>query len=177
MHRVWLCFVLLCFAAHYSDVIMGTIIATMASHIIGISIVYSTFCPDADQRKHQREFPAQRASNVENVSIWWLRHGGKSCILDCGTLDLSCTVYPMKYAQGLVVLCFALEFIIIHGIISMGYCKKDVTPLLTHWSYVFLALTLTPLGCVTDRGSLVVKYIYYNLPNLICHYCKFYENN
>ena len=24
---------------------------------------------------------------------------------------------------------------------SMGECKKDVTPLLTHWSYVFLALT------------------------------------
>ena len=24
--------------------------------------------------------------------------------------------------------------------ISMGLCKKDVTPLLTHWSYVFLAL-------------------------------------
>ena len=26
-------------------------------------------------------------------------------------------------------------------IISMGYCKKDITPLLSHWSYVFLALT------------------------------------
>ena len=25
--------------------------------------------------------------------------------------------------------------------ISMGQCKKDVTPLLSHWSYVFLALT------------------------------------
>ena len=25
--------------------------------------------------------------------------------------------------------------------ISMGYCKKDVTPLLLHWSYIFLALT------------------------------------
>ena len=25
--------------------------------------------------------------------------------------------------------------------ISMGQCKKDVTPLLTHWSYVILALT------------------------------------
>ena len=24
---------------------------------------------------------------------------------------------------------------------SMGYHKKDVTPLLTHWSYVFFALT------------------------------------
>ena len=49
------------------------------------SIVYS----DADQRKHQRsaslafagnspgtgEFPAQMASYVENVSIWWRLHG------------------------------------------------------------------------------------------------------
>ena len=25
--------------------------------------------------------------------------------------------------------------------ISMGLCKKDITPLLMHWSYVFLALT------------------------------------
>ena len=25
--------------------------------------------------------------------------------------------------------------------ISMGWCKKDVTPLLTHWSYIFPALT------------------------------------
>ena len=25
--------------------------------------------------------------------------------------------------------------------ISMGQCKKDVTPLLMHWSYIFLALT------------------------------------
>ena len=24
---------------------------------------------------------------------------------------------------------------------SMGWCNKDITPLLTHWSYVFLALT------------------------------------
>ena len=26
-------------------------------------------------------------------------------------------------------------------LISMGWYKKDVTPVLTHWSYVFLALT------------------------------------
>ena len=25
--------------------------------------------------------------------------------------------------------------------ISMGKCKKDVTPLLMHWSYIFFALT------------------------------------
>ena len=30
--------------------------------------------------------------------------------------------------------------------VSMGECKKDVTPLLTHWSYVFLALTHLYVG-------------------------------
>ena len=35
---------------HYSDVIMGA----MASLIPGVSIVYSTVCSGADQRKHQR---------------------------------------------------------------------------------------------------------------------------
>ena len=59
----------------------------MASQITSLTIVYSTVYSDADQRKHQRsaslacagyspvtgEFPAQMASNMENVSIWW-RH-------------------------------------------------------------------------------------------------------
>ena len=69
----------------YGDVIMGA----MAFQITGVSIVYSTVCSGADQRKHQRsaslafvrgihrwpfEFPPQRASNAENVSIWWRHH-------------------------------------------------------------------------------------------------------
>ena len=33
------------------------------------------------------------------------------------------------------VCCLILRYI------SMGWCKKDVTPLLMHWSYVFLVLT------------------------------------
>ena len=62
----------------------------MASQITSLTIVYSTVYSDADQRKHQRsaslafvrgihrghhlrrvtgEFPAQMASNAENVSI------------------------------------------------------------------------------------------------------------
>ena len=32
-----------------------------------------------------------------------------------------------------------VDFLKVH--ISMGWCKKDVTPLLTHWRYIFLALT------------------------------------
>ena len=69
---------------HYSDVIMGT----MASQITSSTIVYSTVHSSADQRKHQSsaslalpvtgEFPAQMASNAENISIWW-RHVLTSC--------------------------------------------------------------------------------------------------
>ena len=70
--------------SHYIDVLMSPI----ASQITGLSIVYSTVYPGAGQRKHQNsaslsfvrgislvtgEFPAQRASNAENVSISW-RH-------------------------------------------------------------------------------------------------------
>ena len=68
---------------HYSDVIMSA----MASQIVGISIVSSAVCSGADQIKHLssaslalwREpvtgrFPSQRASNAENVPIWWHHH-------------------------------------------------------------------------------------------------------
>ena len=61
---------------------------TIASQITGVSIVYWNICSCVDQRKHQSsaslacegnspvtaEFPAQRASKVENVFIWWRHH-------------------------------------------------------------------------------------------------------
>ena len=60
---------------HYGDVIMGAI----TSQITNPTIVYSTVYSDADQRKYQSsaslafvvpgEFPAQMASNAENVSF------------------------------------------------------------------------------------------------------------
>ena len=54
----------------------------IASQITSLTIVYSNVYSDADQRKHQssasmafvREIPAQMASNMENVSIWWRHH-------------------------------------------------------------------------------------------------------
>ena len=58
-----------------------------ASQIAGRSIVYSIVCWGADQRKrqssaslafvrenHQWRVNSQRASNAENVSIWWRHH-------------------------------------------------------------------------------------------------------
>ena len=56
---------------------------TMPSQITSLMIIYPTVYSGADQSKHQssaslafvcREFPAQMASNVENVSIWWRHH-------------------------------------------------------------------------------------------------------
>ena len=71
---------------HFCDVIM----ATMASQITSPTVVYSTvYSNAADQRRYQcsaslaffagsspgnGEFPAQVASNAENVSIWWRHH-------------------------------------------------------------------------------------------------------
>ena len=62
--------------------------SAMASQITSLTTVYSGIYSDLDQRKPLKlhvtglcegnssvtgEFPAQRASNAENVSIWW-RH-------------------------------------------------------------------------------------------------------
>ena len=70
---------------HYSNVIMSAVVSQITSLTIVYSIVYS----GADQRKITKlrvtglcegnspvtgEFPAQRASNAENVSIWWRHH-------------------------------------------------------------------------------------------------------
>ena len=61
----------------------------MASQITRLMLVYLTVYSGADERKHQSssslaffggnspvtgEFPAQMATNAENVSIWWRHH-------------------------------------------------------------------------------------------------------
>ena len=57
----------------------------MASKITSLTIVYSTVYSGTDKKKNVKaqrlglcvvtgEFPAQMASNVENVSIWWRHH-------------------------------------------------------------------------------------------------------
>ena len=69
---------------HYNDVIMGA----MASQITSLTIVYSTVYqaqikenfkaprhwPLCEEFTGHRLFPAQMASNAENVSIWWHHH-------------------------------------------------------------------------------------------------------
>ena len=61
---------------------------TMVSQITSLTVVYLIVYSGADQRRHQSsaslafvrgihrisEFPAQRASYAEKVSIWWRHH-------------------------------------------------------------------------------------------------------
>ena len=71
---------------HCDDVIMSA----MASQITSLTTVYSTVYLRRRSKKTPKlrvaglcvgnspvigEFPAQRASNAENVSIWWRHHG------------------------------------------------------------------------------------------------------
>ena len=70
---------------HYSNVRMSV----MPSQITGVSMVYWAVYSGADKKKHQSfaslafvrgihrwpvNFPHKRASNAENVSIWWRHH-------------------------------------------------------------------------------------------------------
>ena len=64
--------------------------SAIASQTISLTIVYSTIYSDTDQKKTPSKFrvtglcagnspvtgelPSQRASNAENVSIWWRHH-------------------------------------------------------------------------------------------------------
>ena len=75
-------------STHYNDVIMSA----MASQITSLTIVYSTIYSKPRLKKTSKlcvtglcegnppvtgECPSQRASNAENVSIWWRHHAAK----------------------------------------------------------------------------------------------------
>ena len=83
----WICFSSDC-PWYYNDVIMSA----MTFLIISLTSVYSTVYSRRKSKETSKlhvtglcvgnspvtsEFPAQKASNAENVSIWW-RHHGKS---------------------------------------------------------------------------------------------------
>ena len=106
------------------------------------------------------EFPAQMASNAENVSIWW-RHHETHCVWISGISSHTLALTRVKLYMTHKLLDFYFDNIqgrkrlgyvarrqpcvftclSVNRYISMGWCKKNVTPLLTHCSYVFLVLT------------------------------------
>ena len=71
---------------HHSDVM----ISTMASQITSLTSVYSTIFQAQIKEKIKApetgEFPAQRASNAENISDWWRHHVQRGPFTGCEIL-------------------------------------------------------------------------------------------
>ena len=79
---------------HYDDVIMTTLASQLTSLTVVYSIVYSgvnqenikapRHWPLCGEVTGTGEFPAQRTSNAEKVSIWWRHHVHlRECIWKC----------------------------------------------------------------------------------------------
>ena len=134
------------FALHYIDVMM----TTMASQITSLTIVYSSVYSGANQRKHQSsasltgEFPAQRASNAENVSIWWrhqdqlqeghrhldrlLKSWQQKVVFFSGVLSTTCVTRKLAFVQinipqEIRVTRTPRDFLRVHSLQTAMHCK------------------------------------------------------
>ena len=76
--------------------------------------------------------------------------------------DLPCSD---SYFTGLFLIQLTVSH---HWFRLMGYCKKDVTPVLTHWSYVFLALTYRDDCYWTDQDLLCYSFKNWKFVDEIC---------
>ena len=99
------------YQSHYNDVT----ISAMASQITSLTIVCSVVNSGTDQRKYQSsawlafckgnspvtgEFPAQSASNAENISIWWRHHAIMSTLSWLWITRNHCLIQLWSHLQG-----------------------------------------------------------------------------
>ena len=74
---------------HYNDVIMGAI-ASQITSLTRIPFIQTQIKAPRHRPLGTGEFPAQMASNAENVSIWWRHHDGPkpTVVVSAGMLYL-----------------------------------------------------------------------------------------
>ena len=90
--------------SHYIDVIMTTMASQITSLVVFYSIVYQAqikenikaprHWPLSGEFTGTGEFPAQRASNAENVSIWWRHHVSRTLEATCYTICWIIQMHP-----------------------------------------------------------------------------------
>ena len=111
--------------------------SAMDFQITGASNVCSIVGSGADQRKHQSsaslafvwwpvtgEFPEQRASNAENVSIWWRHH----LAISCG----KSFARPLQANSAFFFYCFRRKTTVLYK--KYAYMFSDLTFLLFSFS-------------------------------------------
>ena len=125
---------------HYNDVIMSV----MASQITSLTIVYSTVYSRRRSKKIAKlrviglcewnspvtgEFPAQRASDMENVFIWW-RHRALS---HCGLVMPYGCRRPGQHRlkKWLVAWCHQVITLSNNDLSSMAFCGTSTTSTFT----------------------------------------------
>ena len=98
------------YLTNYNDAMMSV----MASKITGVSVVCSTVCSGANRRKHQSSaslpcegnppmaggFPSQRASNAENVPIWWRHHATSRAVTYIRSALILRRILMCEYTQN-----------------------------------------------------------------------------
>ena len=89
--------------------------------------VYLAVYSDADQRKHQSsgagEFPAQRASYTENVSIWWRHHVTQPQWVKNHRkqwLLMFCYIFETFYEKPVYEKIWSLSLHLVHPVLSVG---------------------------------------------------------
>ena len=131
------------FHPHYSHVIMSA----MASQITAVTIVYSIVCWGADKKTSKlrvaglcegnspvtSKFSSQRASNAENVSIWWRHH----------EIDLLLMEWTGMYPITFLTSCFFLNLV--------GFNQLFVIP---HDLSSFVARLLYLKGFIVDMNTI-----------------------
>ena len=106
---------------HYTDGIMGA----MASQITSLTSVNSIVYTGADQRKTSKllvtghcagnspvtgKFPAQMASNAENISIWWRQYAVRA--------------WPLSNIANRLVTMHCYSLVFVWGIHRASYAEK-----------------------------------------------------
>ena len=75
------------------------------------------------------EFPAQMASNTENVFIWW-RHHDKECFMKCipfySVVPFTCNAEWKGFLFYSVLFCSMVNYFIRSIIIDKRYSSKDI---------------------------------------------------
>ena len=130
---------------HYNGVIM----TAMASQITSLMIVYSAVYSRRRSQKTSKlrvtglcagnspvtgEFPAQRASNVENVSIWWRHH-------ELADHNRTKKVYPQLPVANNFSLVINLEGLL-QGRLSIGL------PIIAHQTWCWDQLVTKPISSI-----------------------------
>ena len=130
-----------------NDVIMSP----NASQVTSLTIVYSAFYSRSKKTSKIRvtglcvvnspvtsEFPAQKANNSENFSIWWRHHGIP--VSQCETIDYGSTRH--RYMHWLCKQSFDHSFIVISARYFIGFHASWVIKAESKHPLLFLSLEL-----------------------------------